>query len=201
MILVMLRVMALGLWRDRAGLVLAFVLPPLVFIVFASVFSAGASGRLDIRAGVADQIDSADSRQLVASLQRRLDGRLSRWPDVASLEDAVLSGRADVGLVLSGDLAETPTPVTVLVHPGRKAAGEVLTAQVNAAAGQDLPELMLHREVALLDPILALTPEQRRRVNEASLGPAAPPFAAQRILPGGDPLVICSYCSPRCRER
>jgi ABC-2 type transport system permease protein len=190
MILVMLRVMALGLWRDRAGLVLAFVLPPLVFIVFASVFSAGASGRLDIRAGVADQIDSADSRQLVASLQRRLDGRLSRWPDVASLEDAVLSGRADVGLVLSGDLAETPTPVTVLVHPGRKAAGEVLTAQVNAAAGQDLPELMLHREVALLDPILALTPEQRRRVNEASLGPAAPPFAAQRILPGGDPLVI-----------
>jgi ABC-2 type transport system permease protein len=78
----------------------------------------------------------------------------------------------------------------VLVHPGRKAAGEVLTAQVNAAAGQDLPELMLHREVALLDPILALTPEQRRRVNEASLGPAAPPFAAQRILPGGDPLVI-----------
>ena len=51
MILVMLRVMALGLWRDRAGLVLVFVLPPLVFIVFASVFSAGATGRLDIRAG------------------------------------------------------------------------------------------------------------------------------------------------------
>jgi ABC-2 type transport system permease protein len=51
MILVMVRVMALGLWRDRAGLVLVFVLPPLVFIVFATVFSAGASGRLDIRVG------------------------------------------------------------------------------------------------------------------------------------------------------
>ena len=38
MILVMVRVMALGLWRDRAGLVLVFVLPPLVFIVFATVF-------------------------------------------------------------------------------------------------------------------------------------------------------------------
>ena len=44
MILVMLRVMALSLLRDRAGLVLVFVLPPLVFIVFASVFAAGASG-------------------------------------------------------------------------------------------------------------------------------------------------------------
>ena len=62
MILVMLRVMALSLWRDRAGLVLVFVLPPLVFIVFASVFSAGATGRLDIRAGVVDLTDSADSR-------------------------------------------------------------------------------------------------------------------------------------------
>jgi ABC-2 type transport system permease protein len=78
MILVMVRVMALGLWRDRAGLVLVFVLPPLVFIVFASVFSAGASGRLDIRAGVVDQTDSVDSHRLIASLQRGLGGRLTR---------------------------------------------------------------------------------------------------------------------------
>ena len=80
MILVMLRVMALSLWRDRAGLVLVFVLPPLVFIVFASVFSSGASGRLDIRAGVVDLTDSADSRRLLDSLQRRLGGRLTRLP-------------------------------------------------------------------------------------------------------------------------
>ena len=171
MILVMLRVMALGLWRDRAGLVLVFVLPPLVFIVFASVFSAGASGRLDIRAGVVDQTDSADSRRLVDSLQRRLGGRLTRLPDIAALEDAIASGRVDAGLVLHGDLADAPTPVTVLIHPGRRAAGEVLTAQVNAAAGQDLPDLMLRREVALLDPILALTPDQVRRATRMPFGP------------------------------
>ena len=189
MILVM--VMALSLWRDRAGLVLVFVLPPLVFIVFASVFSAGASGRLDIRAGVVDLTDSADSRRLLDSLQRRLGGRLTRLPDIAALEDAIASGRVDSGLVLQGDLADTPTPITVLIHPGRRAAGEVLTAQVNAAAGQDLPDLMLHREVAVLDPILALTPDQVRRAAGATSGTAAPPpFATQRILPGGNPLVI-----------
>jgi ABC-2 type transport system permease protein len=191
MILVMVRVMALGLWRDRAGLVLVFVLPPLVFIVFASVFSAGASGRLDIRAGVVDQADSVDSRRLVSSLQRGLNGRLIRLPDVAALEDAIESGEMDAGLVLRGDLANSPTPVTVLIHPGRQAAGEVLTAQVNGAAGRDLPDLMLRREVARLDPILALTPDQVRRANGAPFGIASlPPFAAQRILPGGDPLVI-----------
>ncbi len=190
MILVMLRVMALGLLRDRAGLVLVFVLPPLVFIVFASVFSAGATGRLDIRAGVVDQIDSADSRQLANSLRRLLGGRLTGSPDVAALEDAIESGRMDVGLVLRGDLADTPTPVTVLIHPGRRAAGEVLTAQVNAVAGRDLPGLMLRREVARLDPILALTPDQVRRATAPPLGLGSPPpFAAQRILPGADPLV------------
>jgi ABC-2 type transport system permease protein len=191
MILVMLRVMALGLWRDRAGLVLVFVLPPLVFIVFASVFSAGASGRIDIRAGFVDEANSADSRRLVDSLRRRLGGRLTRLSDIAALEDAIASGRVDAGLVLHGDLAVTPTPVTVLIHPGRRAAGEVLNAQVNAAAGEDLPDLMLRREVAVLNPILALTPDQVRRATGALPGLGAPPpFAAQRILPGGDPLVI-----------
>jgi ABC-2 type transport system permease protein len=192
MILVMVRVMALGLWRDRAGLVLVFVLPPLVFIVFATVFSAGASGRLDIRVGVVDQIGSADGQRLVDSLQRRLGGRLTRSPNVAALEDAIESGRVDAGLVLHDDLADAPTPpVTVLVHPGRKAAGEILIAQVNAASGEDLPELMLRREVARLGPLLALTPDQVRRSVGMPLGLASmPPFAAQRILPGGDPLVI-----------
>ena len=189
--MILVVVMALSLWRDRAGLVLVFVLPPLVFIAFATVFSAGASGRLDIRAGVVDEADSADSRRLVDSLRQRLGGRLTRLPDTLALEDAIAAGRVDAGLVLHGDLADAPTPVTVLIHPGRRAAGEVLTAQVNAAAGRDLPDLMLHREVAVLDPILALTPDQVRRATGAPSGFGSPPsFTVQRILPGGDPLVI-----------
>jgi ABC-2 type transport system permease protein len=191
MILVMLRVMALGLWRDRAGLVLVFVLPPLVFIVFASVFSAGASGKLDIRAGVVDEIGSADSLRLVNGLERRLGGRVTRLADAAALEDAIESGRVDAGLVLQGDLADTPTPILVLVHPGRRAAGEVLAAQINAAAAQELPELMLRREVARLDPILGLTAEQARRASVVPYGSASPPqFTAQRVLPGGDPALV-----------
>src|SRR5580658_4904708 len=181
MILVMIRVMALGLLRDRAGLVLVFVLPPLVFVVFASVFSAGASGRLDIQVGVVDETDSADSQRLVYSLQRRLGGRLTRLPNVAALEDAIKSGRVDAGLVLQGDLAGTTTPITVLIHPGRQAAGEVLIAQVNAVAAQDLPEIMLRREIAQLDPLLELTPDQVRRSAGTPFAIAStPPFAAQR---------------------
>jgi ABC-2 type transport system permease protein len=191
MILVMLRVMALSLWRDRAGLVLVFVLPPLVFVVFASVFGAGISGRLDIRAEVVDQTNSTDSRRLIDALRHRLGGRLIGAPSVAALKDAIQSGRADAGLVVVGDLAEAKTPITVLVHPGRKAAGALLTAQVDAVATQDLPELMLRRETARLAPILQLTPDQDQRLTAAPLDAArSPPFAAQQILPGGDPLQI-----------
>jgi ABC-2 type transport system permease protein len=191
MILVMLRVMALSLWRDRAGLALVFVLPPVVYLVFATVFSAGASGRLDIRAGVVDRADSDDSRQLVDSLQQRLGHWPMRLPNVAALEDAIEAGSLDAGLVLEGDLATAPTPVTVLIHPGRRAAGEVLTAQINTVASQELPELMLRREVAGLEPVLGLTPDQVRRAAGATSGTAALlPFAVQRVLPGGNPLVI-----------
>jgi ABC-2 type transport system permease protein len=190
MILVMLRVMALSLWRDRIGLVLVFVLPPLVFIVFASVFGRGTSGNLDIRAGFVDNADNADSRRLIDSVQRRLGGRLIPEPDAAALENAIEAGRVDAGLLL-GNLADTPRPVTVLIHPGRRAAGEVLAAQVNAAAVQDLPDLMLRRELARLEPILALTPDQVRRATGAPVDPAPPPsFVAQRVLPGGDPLRV-----------
>src|SRR5579862_2333645 len=191
MILVTLRVMALSLWRDRAGLVLVFVLPPLVFIVFASVFGAGISGRLDIRAEVVDQANSVDSHRLIDALRQRLNGRLTLAPDIAALEDAIQSGRVDTGLVVAGHVAEAETPVTVLIHPGRKAAGELLTAQVDAVAAQDLPELMLRRETARLAPILKLTPDQNQRLTAAPPDAArSPPFATQQILPGSDPLQI-----------
>jgi ABC-2 type transport system permease protein len=190
-ILVMLKVMALRLWRDRAGLILAFLLPPVVFIVFASVFGAGASGRLEVRAGVVDQVASGDSRRLVATLKQRLDGRIVTFAAPAALQDAVAAGQVDAGLVIRGDLAAGDAPVTVLIHPGRRAAGEVLTAQVNAAAAQGLPDLSLRRQASSLGPVLALTPQQAARLMQSPLSRRPPsPLVVQTVLPGGDPLVI-----------
>jgi ABC-2 type transport system permease protein len=188
MMFVTLKIMALGLWRDKGGLVLAFVLPPVVFIVFASVFAAGANGKLDVRAGLVDPTPSADTRRLTKALDRQLGGRLASYPDRPALLEALDSGRVDAGLILSGNLRTNPTPVTVLIHPGRRAAGEVLTAQVDAVADQALPDVMMARQIMRLGPILALTPKQLARAGAA---PApAPPFAARQILGGGDPITI-----------
>ncbi len=190
MIFVMLRVMALSLWRDRAGLVLAFVLPPLVFIVFASVFGAGASGKLDVRAGVFDHADNAQSRRLTIALKHQLGGRLTAYPNNAALRDAVANGRVDAGLILAGDLGFDPAPATVLIHPGRRAAGEVLTAKVNTVAAEALPDVMMQREIVRLGPLLALSEEQLGRLSSTPAPAAAAPFVTQQVLSGGDPIVI-----------
>jgi len=189
-ILVILRVMALGVWRDRAGLFLIFALPPVVFIVFASVFGSGVNGRIDVRAGVVDQTSSVDSRRLTSAVKQSLDGRLTAWPSVAALDDAVASGRLDAGLVIRGDLATTPTPITLVIHPGRRAAGELLGADVDAATAKAMPDLLLRREVLRLKPVLALKAAQIRRVGHAPAIASPAPFVARRELPGADPMVI-----------
>ncbi len=190
MIWVILRVMALGVWRDRAGLAMTFALPPLVFIVFASVFSAGASGKLDIKAGIVDRTASAASRRLSAALNHQLGGRLTVYPNRAALQDALVNGRVDAGLIVAGDLGVDPAPVTVLIHPGRRAAGEVLTAQVKAVAEHALPDVTMAREIVRLNPVLRLTKRQLDRLsNQAGSAPAAP-FVTQQTLSGGDPIVI-----------
>lgn len=189
MIFVMLRVMALRLWRDKGGLILAFILPPVVFIVFASVFGAGVSGRLDVKAGVFEQAPNAEIRRLSGALERQLGGRLARFPSRSALLDAIGDGRADAGLILAGDRPPDPVAATVLIHPGRRAAGEVLTAQVNAVAARALPDVMMRREIARMEPALALSAEQLRRLRGAPF-PARTSFVEQQVLGGGDPLVI-----------
>jgi ABC-2 type transport system permease protein len=187
---VTLRILALGVYRDRLGLFLIFALPPVVFIVFASVFGSGVNGRIDVRAGVVDRVASPDSRRLTEAVKLSLNGRLSAWPSVAALDDAVASGRVDAGLVIQGDLVATPTPLTIVIHPGKRAAAEVLGADVDAAAARALPDLLLRRDAWRLQPILHLKPRQIARAGSNAVTTAPPPWIGRRDLPGGDPMVI-----------
>jgi ABC-2 type transport system permease protein len=190
MILVMMRIMALRLWRDKGGLVLAFVLPPVVFIVFASVFGASASGRLDVRAGVFDQAPNEPSRRLTGGLDHELGGRLTPFASRSALLGAIGDGRVDAGLILDDGGGPDRLAATVLIHPGRRAAGEVFTAQVDEVAARALPDVMMRREIDRLDPVLGLSADQRRRVGGAAPLPPQPAFARQQVLGGPDPLVI-----------
>lgn len=189
-----LRIAALTFWRDRAGLVLAFVLPPLVFLVFAAVFGSGVSGKVDVKAVAYDRIASVESRQLLDAVNKRLDGRLTRVTSRAALDDALASSEADAGLVIAGDLRRDFAPVTVLADASKHTAGEVLSAQTQAAAQIALPRLMLDRAVVRLDPLVAFSDAQKAALATApiELGAAdGPDFVARSLVgAGGDPQVV-----------
>jgi ABC-2 type transport system permease protein len=182
--------MALGLWRDRAGLILAFALPPLVFMVFASVFSSGASGRLDVNAGVYDASPSLDSRRLVQDLQIRLARPLRIYPSASALQKAVLDGDLDGGVIVKAGAATDPTPSQVIVNPARRAIGEVLTAKVEASGRAVLAGPLMRRNMLRLESLLRLTPAQAGRLRRLPQPGASPSFAAETVLGAEDPLVV-----------
>src|SRR5690606_22537476 len=94
-------------------------------------------------------------------------------PDTLGSADAVAQavnrGAADVGLVVTGDLADTTTPpITVLVDPGKVMAGAILAGQVQRALAKHLPDLSLARTLPAVESLVGgWTPEQSTRLAAA----------------------------------
>ena len=61
----MFRVMALDLWRDRPALVMTFLLPSVVFLIFSAVFSGATGTDVKLKVAVADLAHTPASARLV----------------------------------------------------------------------------------------------------------------------------------------
>ena len=169
MIMAMLRVMALSLIRDRGALVMAFLLPPSIFVIFATIFS-GTSGeelRLQVVLGISER------SSLTARLETAL--RAEPWlrilpqtvPDQGAVVAAVESGQADVGLLLRGELNETSAaPALVFVDPGKVMAGAILGGHLQRVVGLQLPDVVLSRTAPAIGSLVGgFTPEQSARLT------------------------------------
>lgn len=178
----LIRMQWLRFLRDRGALALTFVVPPLVFLVFAAVFPSGREPQAEWRVALFDGARSANSMRFVAALDaergvRRIDPdgviATSRGPDRVRL--AVETGVADVGLIISpeaGDFTElffgrvrgVEAPLTIVTGPARsglRAPFEGLLQRVFFSALQDVA---LRNGVANFERhVAALTPAQRQR--------------------------------------
>ncbi len=185
MTLAMVRVMALELWRDRAALVMTFLLPPLVFLIFSSVF-AGATGE-DIKPKLA-MVDLAHTETsgrvagaLLASSEIRAEATTPAT--IEAVRALVKSGQADVGLVIRADPAAPGRPFLIIADPGRAVAAPLTQARVQLAMARAAPDAALRRSVDQLSPALgALTPAQTARLAAAAAALKAKPPA----VTGGD---------------
>ena len=147
MIIALLRVMILGLVRDRGALAMVFVLPPLIFMIFASIFSSMSGDGMRLKIAVLDQVNSTDSARLVSALEDEPTLRIDDGPitDDIDLRNAVMRADVDVGLTIRGDLGSDDPPILILGHGGREMAGSILAGHVQRLVAQKLPDINLGR--------------------------------------------------------
>lgn len=155
MILTTAWIMLLATLRDRAALVMAFLLPPLLFVVFAAVF-AGTSGKdLKLKYAVRDTIGTAESKALVTALENERTLRLTVLDHGghAELDALIAQGTVDAGILVRGDLRrlDATPPILILQSPTKVLAGVIAQGLVQRLVASDIPSVMSARVVAKME--------------------------------------------------
>lgn len=167
----MFRVMALELWRDRGALVMTFLLPPLVFLIFSAVFAGATGENIQLKLAVADEARTEDSRRLVEALVKDPDLRaedLSAAGGGEAVGRRVKSGHADAGLIVKSDPGLGEGAVVIVSDPGRAVAAPLTMARVQRAMSRAMPDVLLARTLAETAPAFGgLTPQQQLHASAA----------------------------------
>ncbi len=173
MILAMFRVMALALWRDRGALVMTFLLPPLVFLIFSAVFAGTTGEDVKLKLAIADDANTSASQRLMAALLADPDIRAERTdPDSgAEVRRLVRAGRADAGVIVRADPTDPDAPILVVSDPSRAVAAPLTMARVQQAMARALPDVLLDRTLVETAPAVGgFTPRQMAVASAAKAG-------------------------------
>ncbi|MDT8409410.1 MAG: ABC transporter permease [Wenzhouxiangellaceae bacterium] len=172
MILTVAQVMWLALWRDRGSLILAFLLPPLMFFVFAEVFSGTGENELEMRVVILDSVESPVTGRLRAEMIA-LDGLVvsdQTALDVQALEAQVRSGRHDAAVWIraepDGDL-DAEAAIVVVGDASRALATSVVVGRLQAMLQSSFPEFGIARAATLVDALAGpYSDDQRQALDE-----------------------------------
>jgi ABC-2 type transport system permease protein len=191
--------------RDRGALVLGFLLPAVVFVIFAEIFSGATGANRAITVAVADERRSPHSSRLLSALRDERSLRLVEPGDAASVHRLVESGRADAGLILRRDgrsldelAGEGRAPLAIVVEPTRAVAADLLAAAVQRVYFRALPDAALGGVLKVIDPaVVELTEAQRSTAAEALAGMAATAGSGDDSLSVTESLTERTPVSPR----
>src|SRR6185312_3225937 len=137
--------MALDLWRDRPALVMTFVLPSVVFLIFSAVFSGTTGLDVKLKVAVADAVHTSGSARLVGALlaDKNLRAELTEPQTAEAVRAAVRSGRDDAGLVVTSDPAAPGTPILILTDRSRAVAAPLTEARTRDALERVTSDVLL----------------------------------------------------------
>jgi ABC-2 type transport system permease protein len=188
MILAVARTHLARLRRDRAGFILAFVVPIAFFSVFALVFGSPRGATRSIPVAVVDEDGSENSRRFVEALGREKGLRVlagpaapkdappAPWPRAAA-EEAVRAGDTPVALIVPKGFGDAPihfgrapdAPTLLLLSDSADpVAPQVVAGLLQKVALTALPDAMAATGVAQMDRWGAsLSEEQKARLQDA----------------------------------
>jgi len=167
----MVRVTALDLWRDRGALLMTFLLPPLVFLIFSSVFAGTTGDDIQPKLAIVDTARTPDSARLAAALVASPEVRAEAVSPATADEvrRRVKAGQADAGLVIRADPASAGKPFLIVADPSRAVAAPLAQARVQQVLANALPDVALRRTVNQLEPALGgYTDEQIENADSAA---------------------------------
>lgn len=164
------KVMVLTLIRDKGALLLAFVLPPVVYVLFAAIFAGTASDDLTLRLAIYDGVRSEATSRLVQELRADSTFRMADRDATSAqdLSDMVRLDLADVGLLLRTDpaVAGADAPLLVISDAAKAVAGPVAAGQIQRIVAERLPDVTFTRQFAEMEKqFVQLQPTQRQRVK------------------------------------
>lgn len=196
------RIMTLSLVRDRGALLMVFALPPLMFFVFAEVFSGTEGSSLELRVQVVDEVGVPETRELVDSMVAD-EALAARSGDSVDLGMAGLrSGEVDALVrirAVPDDNLDAPAPIVILSDASRGLAGPVTAGRVQGVLQREFPELGIARAIALVDALAGPYTEEQREYLDIALeelstepllveeGMSADGLVARKTLDGVDP--------------
>ncbi len=183
------RVMWLALWRDRGALLLAFVLPPMLFVVFAEVFSSAGDSDLEMRIAVLDSAGTPLTERMRQAIEA-MDGVIPVAHELDSgpagpveLEDLVRQGSADAAVWLRAEPDASPAAdaaVVVIGDAARALAAAIVTGRVQALLDAEFPGLAVDRAASLVDALAGpLNPRQREALRQTAAELNAEPTAPE----------------------
>src|SRR3712207_3070364 len=159
------RVMFLTLLRDRGALAMAFVLPPLIFVIFAAIFSSAGGDQLRLHVGIADQARTPTTTQLVQVLRQEPTLRVTHSDDASaeSVRGLVKDGAVDLGLILRSDLNErgAGAPVLLVTHEARAIPGSIMAGPLPRLLGGPMPGVGLPRGPGQVEGPRAIPSQER----------------------------------------
>lgn len=172
------KVMWLAVWRDRGALMLAFVLPPLMFLVFAEVFSGAGDSDLEMRVALHDSAQTPLTGQIVAALAE-LDGiepvaheTDPDRSDAGGLEALVRQARVDAAVWVRAEPdrnLDAEPAIVVIGDASRQLAAAIVTGRVQRLLQAEFPELGVQRAAALIDALAGPYTEQQRKALDLAL--------------------------------